>query len=57
MGGTKNLLWIGRMERTIMALIEQEMRINYAQLYLVTDNIKISELKKINSDRTPLHTH
>ena len=32
-----NVLWMGRMERelhTIMALIEQEMCINFAQLYL-----------------------
>ena len=49
----RNLLWIGRMERglhTIMALIEQEM------LYSVTDNIKISELKK-SIVTGPLYIH
>ena len=55
----RNLLWIGRMERglhTIMALIEQESALTLHSCISVTDNIKISELKK-SIATGPLYIH
>ena len=52
MGGTKKLLWIGRMERGL----HTKCALTLHSCISVTDNIKISELKK-SIATGPLYIH